>query len=138
LPEGPAFESAAARSLSINLLRSNVDEKLLSELQGRRAELSRAMAGYLAWLAPRYEEHAGELPARRKALRDELRPLLAGSHPRTPDAAAALVVGFGMLLSYAVNIEAVGESESLELFDRAKAGVVEASKTHAETTSVSA
>ncbi|MGH3147484.1 MAG: CHC2 zinc finger domain-containing protein, partial [Rubrobacter sp.] len=32
LPEGPAFESAAARSLSVNLSRSDIDLGCLSEL----------------------------------------------------------------------------------------------------------
>ncbi len=135
LPEGPAFESAAARSFSVNLSRADIDLGRLSELQRQKDELSKAMAGYVAWIAPRYEEHAKKLPDRRDALRNELRPELAGSHPRTPDATAALVVGVGMLLSYAVNVGALDERESLELFKRAKTGIVEAAKAHVETTS---
>ncbi|MDQ3638767.1 MAG: DUF927 domain-containing protein [Actinomycetota bacterium] len=135
LPEGPAFESAAARSLSVNLSRADVDLGCLSELQRQKDELSKAMAGYVEWIAPHYEEHAKKLPDRRDVLRNELRPELAGSHPRTPDAAAALVVGVGMLFSYAVNVGALDEQESLELFQRAKTGIVEAAKAHVETTS---
>ncbi len=134
LPEGPAFESAAARSLSLNLSRADVNLRCLSELQGHRGELSKAMTAFVAWVAPRYEDHARKLPDHRDALRDELRHELAGSHPRTPDTAAALIVGLGAFSSYAVNVGALGESEGLEHFLRAKAGIVEAARLHAEAT----
>src|SRR5919199_131081 len=48
LPEGPAFESAAARAFSINLSREDVNLKKLSELQQRKAALAQAMTGHIA------------------------------------------------------------------------------------------
>jgi hypothetical protein len=137
LPEGPAFESAAARSLSLNLARSDVDLECLSDLQQRRGEFGAAMAGYVAWLtdAARYEKLTRELPGRRDAVRDRLRSMLAGCHPRTPDATAALAVGFATLLSFAVDVGALDEARAWELSRRAEAGMVEAAKAHVEATS---
>src|SRR3712207_4235719 len=88
LPEGPAFESAAARALSINLSRADVNLELLTELQRRTDALGKAMVGYIGWIAHRYDDVSSQLPAFRNGMRDDLRSELAGSHPRTPDAAA--------------------------------------------------
>src|SRR3712207_2762743 len=86
LPEGPAFESAAARALSINLSREDVDSAPLSELQASRDALTRAMRGYIGWIAARYENLASEAPAYRAKVRDASRAELVSAHPRTPDA----------------------------------------------------
>jgi hypothetical protein len=134
LPEGPAFESAAARSLSVNLLREEVDLRQLSELQRHRAMLSKAMAGYIQWVAPRYETLFGELLIRRDLTRDKVCANLVGAHPRTPGAAAALIVGLELLQAYAVNVGVVERAEADEFFACATAGVIEAAKAHIEAT----
>ena len=135
LPEGPAFESAAARSLSINFARTDVDLKRLSEMQDQRTALPKAMAGYVRYVGANHEKLARELPGRRDMMRDKLRPRLAGCHPRTPDAIAALAVGFGTLLSYAVNIGALDEERARRLLTHAEQGLIEAAKAHVEATS---
>lgn len=134
LPEGPAFESAA-RSLSVNLARADVGLQRLSGMQSQKAGLAKAMAGYVAWVGARYKNLARELPGRREATRDRLRSRLAGCHPRTPDAAAALAVGFGTLLSYAVGTGALDEARARRLLGQAEGGIVEAAKAHVEATS---
>jgi hypothetical protein len=135
LPEGPAFESAAARSLSVNLTRDDVNLSRVSEMQNRRADLAGAMAGYVRYVAANHEKLARELPGRRDAMRDRLRPRLAGCHPRTPDAAAALAVGFGTLLSYAVDTGALDGARARWLLGRAEGGLIKAAKAHVEATS---
>jgi len=134
LPEGPAFESAAARSLSINLAREDVDLARLSEMQRCKAELSRSMLGYLEWIAPRYEALARRLPPHRDALRGEARRELAGSHPRTPDAVACLVAGLQTFRAYSVSVGAVDPAEADQLLERASAGIFEAARAHVEAT----
>jgi hypothetical protein len=134
LPEGPAFESAAARALSVNLSREAVVLGRLSDLQQNKTMLARAMAGYVAWVRPRHDELSRTIPASQKALRDRLRSELEGSHPRTPDAAASLVAGLKTLRSYAVDVGAVNREAADELVARASAGIVEAARAHAEAT----
>ena len=134
LPEGPAFEGAAARALSINLSREDVDLEKLSELQQHKAALGRAMTGYIEWVVPRWEELSRTLPTLREELRNTLRPELAGSHPRTPDAAAAMVTGLQTLRAYALSTGALERQAADEFLSMARAGVIEAAKAHAETT----
>ena len=134
LPEGPAFESASARALSVNLSREAVNLKKLAELQLHKSSLARAMTGYIGWSAPRYEKLSEQLPARREALRDQVRAELGSSHPRTPDAAASLITGLRMLRAYAQSVGALEEAEADEFLARATAGVAEAAKAHTEAT----
>lgn len=134
LPEGPAFESAAARALTLNLSTNDVNLQRLSALQKCKAMFSQAMTGYVTWVAHRYEELSRELPARSEALRDEVRGELAGAHPRTPDAVASLIVGLQVLRDYAVDAGALDWAEGGEFLKRASAGVIEAGQAHAAAT----
>jgi hypothetical protein len=97
LPEGPVFESAAGRALSLNLSPKDVSLERLSQLQQDKAALSQAMTGFVEWVAPQYEDLSRELPARSAALRDQVRAQLAGAHPRTPEAVASMIVGLEVL-----------------------------------------
>jgi hypothetical protein len=134
LPEGPAFESAAARALSLNLSPNDVSLQRLSQLQQCKKALSQGMTGYLEWVAPRYEELSSELPVRRDILRDELRAELVGAHPKTPEAVASLIVGLQVMRDYAIDVGALDAKEGDEFLKRATAGVIEAGQAHADTT----
>jgi hypothetical protein len=134
LPEGPAFESAAARAFSINLSRNDVDLEHLSKLQRQKDEFARAMAGYVGWVAACYDELAHTLPAFRDGMRENLRTELPDTHPRTPDAAAALITGLEALRAYCVSVGALDEAAAERMQARAAAGVIEAAKLHAEAT----
>jgi len=103
LPEGPAFESAAARALSVNLSREDADLRRLSELQRSRETLPHAMACYIAWVAACYENLASKAPAYRAKVRDEKRAKLVGAHPRTPDAVAALITALERVMNLGEN-----------------------------------
>jgi Domain of unknown function (DUF927) len=134
LPEGPAFESAAARSLSVNVSHGEVDVPTLSALQQKKDALALAMAGYVGWIR---EGRSGVLersPACREKTRARLREELTGSHPRTPDAAAALMVGIEALRAYAASV-GVDRSMVVDFHERAAAGLVEAAKAHVGATS---
>jgi hypothetical protein len=134
LPEGPAFQSAAARSLSINLSKNDVDLAKLSELQRHKRMLSVAMAGYVSHLAGRYARLAKELQGQREALRNRLPGKLPGSHPRTSDNAAALIVALQQLKDYSVSVGAMGETEAHERYKAARDGVLQAARAHTEAT----
>jgi hypothetical protein len=135
LPEGPAFESAGARALAVNLRREDVNLEALSEIQRHRGELAAAMRGYVDWLAEECENLTGELCQRRRAYREQFRELLPGSHPRTPDAAAALSVGVMSLRDFAVDVGFMGDVEGDEFAGRAIAAIAEAAQAHDEATS---
>ena len=134
LPEGPAFESAAARALSINVVREEVNMQALSELQSNKYALARAMAGYIGWLATRHEDLARELPSHRDGLREEFRSELTDAHPRTPDVLAALIIGLELLRDYAMSLGALDQYSAKEFLARSTAGVLSAAKAHAEVT----
>jgi hypothetical protein len=135
LPEGPAFESAAVRSLSINLSRGEVDLKTLSESQQSKRVLSMAMAGYVGDVAAHYDKLACTLAHRRQVLRDKLRDKLPGSHPRTPDNAAILIVALRQLRDYTVAVGAMDEQEANRHYKRAVRAVLAAARAHVEATS---
>ena len=134
LPEGPAFESAAARAFSINASRENIAIHQLSELQQHRWQFAHAMVGYIRWMAGRYETLSQRMPAHQESLRDKLRGELARSHPRTSDAAAALLTALTVLEAYARSVGAMDEESGKEFLGRASAGVLEAARAHTEAT----
>ncbi|MDP9474292.1 MAG: DUF927 domain-containing protein [Actinomycetota bacterium] len=134
LPEGPAFESAASRALSVNFSREDVNLALLSDLQRHKDALSQAMAGYIGFVASRFDKLSGDLPTRRGKLREEVRAELASVHPRTPDAAASLIVGLNTLGWYAQSVGALEKADADEFVSRARAGVIEAARRHVEAT----
>jgi hypothetical protein len=134
LPEGPAFESAAARALSINLSREDVDLMRLSELQVSRDALPHAMAGYIVRIAARYENLTSKAQAYRAKVRDYKRAKLVGAHPRTPDAVAALITALRVLETYARNVGALDDKSGEKFLSRTIAGVIEAAGVHTEAT----
>lgn len=134
LPEGPAFQSATQRAICVNVSRQDVDARVLSELQENKGALSVAMAGYVAYLASCYSDLADELPGHHIALREKLRPELAGAHPRLPSNAAVLVLGLARLRDYTTSVGAMEGMEAEERFKEAARGVLEAAKAHAEAT----
>jgi hypothetical protein len=135
LPEGPAFESAAARVVSLNLSPKEVDIGRLSELQRQKGELAKAMSGYVAWVGGRYGELEERLPAFRNEIRETVREKLPNSHPRAPDAAAALVAALETLRDFCVATGVLDVAKAEEMHARATGGVIEAARLHAEATS---
>lgn len=136
LPEGPAFQSAAARALSIDIARDQVDLRKLSDLQSHRDQLSSSMAGYIRYVAERYDDLLVDLPGQRDSIRDaELRSLLAGSHPRTPGNAATLITGLQQFRDYSVSVGPMDEAEIEKRSQQAREAIVEAARAHTEATS---
>jgi hypothetical protein len=134
LPEGPAFQSAAARAFAVNVSREEVDLSRLSELQRNKAELPIAMSGYVEWVAKHYDELAAKLEGLRRQYRDLFAPMLAESHPRTPNTAAALMVGIQTFERFAVGVGAISAEEGKEFLARAVVAITEAAAAHTEAT----
>ena len=134
LPEGPAFESAAARSLSIKIIREDVDLAKLSELQREKQVLPVATSGYISHIAADYEQLATELPRAREELRNRLRDKLPDAHPRTSDNSAALIVAARQFIRYSVSVGAITEAEADEWYKVVRNGILEAARAHADAT----
>ncbi|MEZ4411846.1 MAG: bifunctional DNA primase/polymerase [Gemmatimonadales bacterium] len=97
----PAGQSVRARIAIVELGPEAMDWRVLSSAQadaaaGRYAE---AMAGYICWLAGRYDAMRAALPAQVAALRARA----AGQHRRTPDLVAQLAMGLRSFADYAVS-----------------------------------
>jgi hypothetical protein len=130
LPEGPAFESAISRSLTLRLDREWVDMELLTELQKERRMLGAAMLGYVRWLPSDGED----VRARFEDLRGKFRDDLLGAHPRLPTTLAALYVGFGAFLRYAVSVGAIDRDKARAEYWGAYYVFLEAGTAHLEAT----
>jgi hypothetical protein len=130
IPEGPAFESATARALTVNMSREEVDVPLLSELQSKRGELGISMYGYLRWLPERYETLAADLPGLRREYRDRFTEKLPGGHARTSGTAALLMVGLSLIGRFAADVGAITAEEGEDLMKRGEEAILEAARAH--------
>jgi hypothetical protein len=131
LPEGPAFESAISRSLTLRLDREWVDMELLTELQKERRTLGAAMLGYVRWLPNDGEDVRARFEKFREAYRDEL----LGAHPQLPTTLAALYAGFGAFLRYAVSLGVINRATTAEgMYAGAFDLFLEAGRAHLEAT----
>lgn len=109
----PPGQSLLARTLVIELDRNEITVDLLTEAQERSGQLSHAMAGYIAWLAPQMAGMPNLLLETFRGART--RATNGGEHLRIPEAAAHLWLGLDCALTYATEIEAVSHSRADEL-----------------------
>src|SRR5215217_2549343 len=122
----PRGQSLRARMLVLEHGEGEVDWEKLTECQ-RDAEAglyAQAMAGYVSWLAARYEEIRERLPEERRELREEV--TRSGQHKRTPGIAADLGLGLRYFLTYAEETGAVSPEEAQELWERGWKAILEA------------
>ena len=83
-----------------------------------------SMAGFLRWLAPRYEAILDSLPGRIRALRE--RATRAGDHGRTPQNVADLAAGFAVFLEFAEECGAIDRDEAERCSEAVWDGLMEA------------
>ena len=114
----PRGRSLRARLLIVELRAGEVDRSELSALQsaGCRGEFAGAMAGFLSWIAERYEDLQQHLLARVRELRG--RALPPASHARLPTTLAELQTGWEIWLQFAFEAGAIGKEEQVELASR--------------------
>lgn len=114
----PRGHSLAARSWTVEVQRGEIDFHKLGQCQTDAANglYAAAMAGFVQWLAPRYESIRSGLDAEKAALRERL----TGRYPhaRTPDAVANMLLGFGYVLQFAECAKAIDQSERESLWNR--------------------
>lgn len=124
----PARISRRARRCAHGVLISEfpaggMDWRRLTACQRDAAEglYAQALAGYLRWLAPRYEIERATLPVAVRALRDELHR--AGQRRRTPDMIAELLAGLEVFLRFASACGALTAVEGDALRRRCRAAL---------------
>jgi hypothetical protein len=112
----------------------------LTECQGEAAAglYAQAMAAYVAWIAPRFEQVTEWLKIEVVRLRDEIsRELGEGQHRRTPTLVADLIGGFNLFLKFAEEIGAVNNKQAVDARQRARLALVSAAADQAEHQSAS-
>jgi hypothetical protein len=127
----PRGQSLRARLLILEVGRGDFGppppaaNPVLTERQRDAAEglYALAMAGFVAWLAPQYEQIRGRLAAERSELRDAVGS--NGQHARTPGIIADLALGLRYLLDFASTIGALDTAERAELWQRGQAALRE-------------
>ncbi|AWM37121.1 hypothetical protein GobsT_49550 [Gemmata obscuriglobus] len=114
----PRGHSITARLGVVAVRRGDVNLARLSACQKDAADglHAAAMAGFIAWLAPRYANVRGGLDAERVQLRDQF--VGQFSHARTPDIIANLLLGLRYLLAFAGDIQAIDRPQREELWRR--------------------
>jgi hypothetical protein len=106
-------------------------EKLTECQQDATAGLcAGAMAGFLRWLAPRYETVSRGLKGEIASLRAQAYE--SGQHRRTPEIVASLAVGFRYFLAFAKDSGALTAFEAGQLWERAWKALGEAAGTQSE------
>lgn len=114
----PRGQSLRARIMVCEVGPNDVDWARLTHSQAEASQgvLAGALAGFVRWLASRYEAVQEEL----RAWLQELRQAAAQSaaHRRTPEIVASLAAGMGYFLSFARGVGAIGEEEQDLLWQR--------------------
>jgi hypothetical protein len=122
----PRGQSLRARMLVLEHGKGDVVWEKLTECQRDAEEglYAEAMAGFISWLASRYNEVLEQLPEEARKLRDEASR--AGQHKRTAGIAADLGLGLRYFLTYAEEVGAVSAQEAQELWARGWKAIREA------------
>ncbi len=107
----PDGQSISARIFTLEVHPDDVDTDRLTAAQAEAGRYPHALAGYLLWLAGRWEDLAEHLPAEQREIRDRARVKLSGLHLRLPEALAQLYMGFDLGLQFAVEAGALTEAE---------------------------
>ncbi len=121
----PRGESLGARVCVVEFRKGDVNVTALTACQADAAEglYASAMAGYVRWLASRYEEVSAHLRGEVRELRAALtRP---GMHPRTPDIAANQALGLRYFIMFAKETGAITEAGAEALWQRGRGAIEE-------------
>jgi hypothetical protein len=132
----PVGESLTARMLIIRVPEGSgldlspgapINAAQAAAREGRHAL---AMAGFINWLAPRYDEISSALEARRNRLGHQVRPI--ASHSRTPGIYGDLMIGLEKWMGFAREIGAIDEQQAAALEEKARMAVMAAIREQGE------
>ncbi|WP_168219370.1 DUF3854 domain-containing protein [Limnoglobus roseus] len=131
----PRTHSITARLCVVRVQKNDVILSRLTESQRDASNglYAAALAGFAAWLAPRYAAVLRGLDGERIELRDRI--VGRCPHARTPDIVANLLLGLKYLLQYAEGVQAIDAVERDRLWQRGQTAfrsLVEAQGEHLE------
>ena len=111
----PKGESLKARLMILELERNTIDEARLKFCQEQASAglYCEAMAGFISWLAPRYESVTSKLPGRVAAWREKA--ARSDQHRRTPEMVANLMCGLTTFLRFCSECNVLSAEEIAEL-----------------------
>lgn len=139
----PPGQSLQARTSLVEIVKGDVTGERLTAAQKAADEgvYAQAMAGYVQWLAARYED-VEDWPAELKAELADGRNKVAKDvtgHSRAPEAVAGLLLGLRWFLRYARQIGAITQEEWTAIYQRCRTALLDGSAVQsAETKSLSA
>ena len=127
----PRGQSVRARVFLIELREGDIPSEALTQCQADADAglYAQAMAGFLRWLACRYEEVRAHLPEEIIRLRQEATQ--SGQHRRTPDIVANVALGLRYLFEFSKEAGALQESEASDLWRQSWAALGEAASEQA-------
>lgn len=119
-------QSGQARTLIIELSHGDLCWSLLTQLQRRAAEgvYTQTMAGYVRYLAPRYEQIQANSRAEIVRLREAATQ--SGQHRRSPEIIAQLFYALQNFLAFAADCQAISSAQRTQLEERAWAALGQA------------
>jgi hypothetical protein len=118
----PAGHSLRARIIAVEVGVGEVDLDKLTECQAAGESYSRAMSGYIRWIAARRPEILSWFQTEVPLLRRKLLP--RAPHGRTATAAAEMLLGLRIFLRFAVECGAIDGDEARKLDRRALAAIL--------------
>ncbi len=115
--EVPSGHSILARTYLVEIRAGDISLTILTELQqhARNGLLAGAMAAYLKWLAPQYEQIRPRLRTEIADLRE--RASRTDQHRRTPEMVAAFYLAMWYFLEFATESGAIDADEKARLLD---------------------
>ena len=125
----PSGHSTASRMFPVPIAPGAINVDLLTDLQGRTAQLPLAMSGYIQWIAGRLDALKETLPQRYRDLRAQAQT--NAGHAREPGQVAHLQLGLEMFLEFAVDAEAITREEADNLLAGAWAALLRLATEHA-------
>jgi hypothetical protein len=127
----PSGQSLRARLLTLEVSPGDVNVDSLTACQADAAtgRYAQALAGFVRWLAPRYEALRGRLRQEVADLRNKARA--EGQHARTPGIMADLALGMRYFLDFAAQVGAISMVDRDELVRRCWTALREAAAAQA-------
>ncbi len=122
----PQGHSLRASMLILELSPGDLDWALLSECQlaGSEGIYANVVAGFLKWIAKRFDQHVVDL--RLQLIEYRNRATGSSSHRRTPELVANLAAGCRLFLRFCQAVGAINRRERDEWFDQAWAAIGDA------------
>ena len=130
--EIPRGQSVRARLLILEVSKGSINNSALAECQrdALAGLYAASMAGYLQWLAGRYDQARAGFEGKVSEHRSEA--MLNAAHARTPEILASLQAAFELYLEFCVKSDAIDVLEAGRLADRCWEALCEAAASQAK------